>query len=43
MLNDGELGGLKRIVGSFSEAGAYSYAALGLYAFALALWLEFIR
>jgi hypothetical protein len=40
MLNDGEIGGLKRIVGSFSEAGAYSYAALGVYAFTLALWLE---
>jgi hypothetical protein len=40
MLSDGEIGGLKRIVGSFSEAGAYSYAALALYAFVLALWLE---
>jgi hypothetical protein len=40
MLNDGEIGGLKRIVGTFSEAGAYSYVALGLYAFTLALWLE---
>ena len=40
MLHDGEVVGLKRIVGSFSEAGAYSYAALGLYAFTLALWLE---
>jgi hypothetical protein len=41
MLNDGEIGGLKRIVGSFPEAGAYSYAALGLYGFTLALWLDF--
>jgi hypothetical protein len=40
MLSDAEIGGFKRIVGSFSEAGAYSYAALGLYAFTLALWLE---
>jgi O-Antigen ligase len=40
MLYEGEIGGLKRIVGSFPEAGAYSYAALGLYGFTLALWLD---
>jgi hypothetical protein len=40
ILGEGEIGGFKRIVGSFSEAGAYSYAALGCYAFALSLWLD---
>ncbi|MEN3794739.1 hypothetical protein [Fulvimarina sp. MAC3] len=40
MLEDGEIQGFKRIVGSFSEAGAYGYAALGFYAFALMLWIE---
>jgi hypothetical protein len=40
MLDSGEISGFKRIVGSFSEAGAYSYAAIGFYAFSLSLWLE---
>ena len=40
MLNEGEIGGFKRIVGSFTEAGAYSYAAIGFYGFALSLWLD---
>lgn len=40
MLNDGEIGGLKRIVGSFSEASSYGYATLGFFAFALELWLR---
>jgi hypothetical protein len=40
MLEAGEIGGLKRIVGTFTEAGAYSYAALGFYAFSLSLWLD---
>lgn len=39
ILGDGEIGGFKRIVGSFTEAGAYAYAAIGLYAFSLQLWL----
>jgi hypothetical protein len=39
MLDDGAIGGIKRIVGSFPEASAYSYMALGLYAFTLSLWL----
>ncbi|BAT61479.1 hypothetical protein GJW-30_1_04036 [Variibacter gotjawalensis] len=43
MLEAGQIGGLKRIVGSFSEAGAYSYAALGFYAFTLSLWLNGVR
>ena len=40
MLGDGEIHGFKRIVGSFSEAGAYGYVALAFYAFSLMLWLE---
>lgn len=43
ILDDGEIGGLKRIIGSFSEAGAYSYAALGCYAFALSLWFDRVK
>lgn len=43
MLEAGEIGGLKRIVGTFTEAGAYSYAALGFYAFTLSLWLDGFR
>jgi hypothetical protein len=40
MLNDGQIEGFKRIVGSFPEAGAFGYAALALFTFALVLWLE---
>ncbi|MDQ0391447.1 hypothetical protein [Labrys monachus] len=40
LLDDGEIGGFKRIVGSFSEASAYGYATVGLYAFCLQLWLR---
>ncbi|MDC7785242.1 hypothetical protein PQJ75_21975 [Rhodoplanes sp. TEM] len=40
MLESGEIQGFKRIVGSFSEAGAYSYASIGFYAFAASLWLD---
>jgi hypothetical protein len=40
MLETGEIGGLKRVVGSFSEAAAYSYATIGFFAFSLGLWLE---
>jgi hypothetical protein len=40
MLNDTEVGGLKRIVGSFSEAAAFAYATLGLLAFTGRLWLS---
>jgi hypothetical protein len=43
MLDSGEIGGLKRIVGTFTEAGAFSYAALGFYAFCLSLWLDGFR
>ncbi len=31
--------GLKRIVGSFTEASAFAYAAIGAFAFTLRLWL----
>lgn len=40
MLNDGDIEGFKRIVGSFPEAGAFGYAALALFTFVLMLSLE---
>lgn len=40
MLNDGDIAGFKRIVGSFPEAGAFGYVALALFAFTLMLALE---
>ncbi len=40
MLNEGEVGDFKRIVGSFPEASAYGYTALALFAFILILNLE---
>ena len=40
MLEAGEIGGFKRIVGTFTEAGAFSYVALGFHAFCLSLWLD---
>src|SRR5258708_30598002 len=40
MLESGEIGGFKRIVGTFTEAGAFSYAAIGFYAFSLSLCLD---
>jgi hypothetical protein len=40
LLDDVETVGLKRIVGSFSEASAFGFATLGLFAFAIRLWLE---
>ncbi|WP_426230657.1 hypothetical protein [Pararhizobium sp. DWP3-4] len=40
MLNDGDIEGFKRIVGSFPEAGAFGYAALALFAFVLMLAIE---
>ena len=43
MLESGEIGGFKRIVGTFTEAGAFSYAAIGFYAFSLSLWLDGVR
>ncbi|MCK1642086.1 hypothetical protein IVA95_32185 [Bradyrhizobium sp. 157] len=43
MLDAGEIGGFKRIVGTFTEAGAFSYVALGFYAFCLSLWLDGFR
>jgi hypothetical protein len=39
MLNDGEISGFKRIVGSFTEASAFAYAMLGLFGFTAKLWL----
>jgi len=43
MLDDGELGGIKRVVGSYTEAGAYAYTAIGFYAFFLNQWLAGIN
>jgi hypothetical protein len=40
MLNDGDIAGFKRIVGSFSEAGVFGYVTLALFAFVLVLILE---
>ncbi|GGH13250.1 hypothetical protein GCM10007036_11690 [Alsobacter metallidurans] len=39
MLNETTIAGFKRIVGSFSEAGAYAFFTLGLLGFSLRLWL----
>jgi hypothetical protein len=40
MLNDTEMAGFKRIVGSFVEASSFAYWTLGYFAFAISLWLE---
>jgi hypothetical protein len=40
MLNDAEVMGFKRLVGSFPEASAYAYATLGMFAFSGTLWLN---
>jgi hypothetical protein len=39
MLNDTEVLGFKRIVGSFTEAASFAYATLGMFAFTGRLWL----
>jgi hypothetical protein len=43
ILDGGQIAGFKRVLGPFAEAGAYSYAAIGLYAFSLSLWLDGVR
>ena len=40
LLTDSEKGGLKRIVGSFSEASAFAVFTLALFAFAASLWFD---
>jgi hypothetical protein len=40
MLNDTEVAGFKRIVGSFVEASSFGYATLGYFAFSTSLWLN---
>ena len=40
LLNDTELGGSKRIVGSFVEASSFGAMTLGYFAFSGKLWLE---
>ncbi len=43
MLNDTEVAGFKRIVGSFVEASAFGAITLGYFAYAGTLWLHGIR
>lgn len=40
MLNEAEVMGVKRLVGSFPEASAFGSATLPLFAFSLSLWLN---
>jgi hypothetical protein len=40
MLNDTEVAGFKRIVGSFTEAASFGSTTLGYFAFCLKLWLQ---
>lgn len=40
MLDDGDIEGFKRIVGSYTEAGAFGYGALALFSFLVILSLE---
>lgn len=40
LLDDAEMAGFKRIVGSFTEAAAFAYITLALFAFSLRLWIE---
>jgi hypothetical protein len=40
MLNDTEVAGFKRIVGSFTEAAAFGSTTLGYFGFCLKLWLQ---
>jgi hypothetical protein len=40
MLNDTEVAGFKRIVGSFTEAAAFGATTLGYFGFCLKLWLQ---
>lgn len=43
MLTDNEIKGFKRICGGFAEAGAFTFVAVGFYAFSLQLWLHNVR
>jgi hypothetical protein len=43
MLDDGDIEGFKRIVGSYTEAGAFGYGALALFSFLIILSLEGFR
>lgn len=40
ILDDVDVDGVHRIVGSFSEASAFAYATSGLFSFSLGLWLN---
>jgi hypothetical protein len=40
MLNDTEVAGFKRIVGSFTEAASFGSVTLGYFAFCVTLWLR---
>ncbi|AWN41412.1 hypothetical protein [Methylobacterium durans] len=43
MLDEGQVMGLKRLVGSFPEASAYASTTLGLFGFSFSLWLRHHR
>jgi O-Antigen ligase len=43
MLDDSELGGIKRIVGSYPEAATYASVAIGFFAFFFRQWLAGIN
>ena len=43
MHNEAVVYGLKRIVGSFTEASAFAYATIGCFGFTLRLWLAGMR
>lgn len=40
VLNDDDIAGYKRIVGSFAEASSFGYSTVGYFAFAISLWLS---
>jgi len=43
MHNDTVILGLKRIVGSFTEASSFAYASIGALAYVLSLWLDGVK
>ncbi len=43
MFENGDVEGVRRLIGSFTEAGAFAYATIGLFSFCLILWLQGIR
>src|ERR1039458_6889853 len=43
ILNDHEVAGFKRIIGSFNEASVFGFVTLGLFAYTTKLWLLGVR